>query len=345
MSRLILFLLIAAIMAGCHSGNRGPDVSDIRVNISVDRFDEAFFGMDTNQLRSSLETVNRQHAELLGPFLETIVGVSDTNSIKTFFRLHKPLFDSSQILYSDFEPVKNDLVRALQYVKYYYPSYKIPARIIPIVGPMNSIDDMAKMRNGDFTGVFLAPDFAGISLQFYLGKDFSFYQQEYFINNVVPLYRSRRFAPEYIVPDILKVIADDLFPYNSQTRPLIEQMIEQGKYWWLVKKFMPAASDTLITGYTGLQQEFCEENEGLIWSYIVRTEDLHSLDAVTIQTYMGEGPFTQGLNQEHSPGKIGPWIGWQILKNFEEKKPDLVIEEIMKTPPAQILELAKYKPK
>ena len=44
---------------------------------------------------------------------------------------------------------------------------------MPVVGPMNSIDDMAKMANGDFTPNFIGPDFLGISLQFYLGKNFS----------------------------------------------------------------------------------------------------------------------------------------------------------------------------
>ena len=39
---------------------------------------------------------------------------------------------------------------------------------------MNSIEDMAKMANGDFTPNFIGPDFLGISLQFYLGKIFHF---------------------------------------------------------------------------------------------------------------------------------------------------------------------------
>ena len=47
----------------------------------------------------------------------------------------------------------------------------------------------------------------------------------------------------------------------------------------------------------------------------------NSLNPAVIQTYIGEGPFTQGFSQEYSPGNIGQWIGWQIIKKFVRKKP------------------------
>jgi hypothetical protein len=210
---------------------------------------------------------------------------------------------------------------------------------------MNSIDDMAKMTNGDYSPDFIGPDFLGIGLQFYLGKDFSFYKADYFINNVAPLYRSRRFDREYIVADVMKVISDDLFPDKSNTMSLIEQMIEKGKRWWLLDKFLPGTPDSIKTGYTQQQLNWCEENEGLIWSYIIKNEDLHTINTVTIQTYIGEAPFTQGFSQEYSPGNLGSWIGWQIVKKFAENNPALKPGEVMTTTPKQILEEAKYKPK
>jgi uncharacterized protein YjaZ len=66
---------------------------------------------------------------------------------------------------------------------------------------------------------------------------------------------------------------------------------------------------------------------------------------VLIQNYIGEAPFTQGLSQEYSPGNIGQWIGWRIVKTFAEKNSSLAPTVIMNTPAAEILEKAKYKPK
>ncbi|MBL7746712.1 MAG: hypothetical protein JNM19_04750, partial [Chitinophagaceae bacterium] len=76
-----------------------------------------------------------------------------------------------------------------------------------------------------------------------------------------------------------------------------------------------------------------------------KNEDLHSLTPSVLQTYIGESPFTQGLSQEDSPGNIGQWIGWQIIKKYVSKNPNLTPEELMKTEAKKILDEAKYKPK
>jgi hypothetical protein len=203
---------------------------------------------------------------------------------------------------------------------------------------------LAKLGN-ELTPDFLGPDFLGISLQFYLGKDYSIYRDPFFIDNVAPQFRSRRFSKEYIVADAMKLIVDDLFPDKSAGKSLVDQMIEKGKQWWLLDKFLPEMADSLKTGYTQQQLDWCNKNEGLIWSTIVGNGDINSIDPVTIQTYIGEGPFTQGFPQTYSPGNIGQWIGWQIIKKFVENNPNIKPEEVMKTDSKKILETAKYKPK
>lgn len=338
--------LLAIVLSACTGHKKDiPDVSGIKVSLAVQRFDKDFFSMDTLRLNTSLSQLHQQYPFLLGPFLETIVGVTDTSGIKEFIRLHRPLLDSSQKIYASFEPVKAQLEKAFRFVKYYFPDYQLPAAITPVIGPMNSIQDLARMTNGDYTPVFMGDNFVGISLQFYLGQDFSLYSNEYFINNVAPLYRSRRFSKEYIAADVMRGVADELFPDKSNGRPLIEQMIEKGKRWWLLDHFLPEAPDSVKTGYTERQLDWCRENEGLIWSYIVKNESLNSVDPATIQTYIGEAPFTSVFPQEESPGNIGTWIGWQIVTKFADKNPGMKPAEVMQAAPEQILEQAKYKPK
>lgn len=346
MKKISLFLLLSAALAACTNNKKNiPDVSDIRVSLAVQRFDQDFFSIDTLQLNTSLSRLQHKYPVLLGPFLETVIGVTDTSGVKAFFRLHKPLYDSAQTIYADFDPVRSQLEEAFRYVKHYFPGYRQPATIIPVLGPMNSMQDLARMGNGDYTPNFMGDGFTGISLQFYLGGNFSLYSNEYFINNVAPRYRSRRFSREYITADVMKLVVDDLFPDRSAGRSLIEQMIEKGKQWWLLDHFLPRAADSVKTGYTQRQLNWCRENEGLIWSFIMKNETLQSVNPATIQTYIGEGPFTSVFPQEDSPGNIGAWIGWQIVSKFAEKKPELKPEQVMQTPAEQVLEKAKYKPK
>lgn len=345
MKKIAVFLLFCSALAGCGHKKNAPDISSIRVNLAVQRFDEDFFSMDTVRLQPSLTALHLKYPALLDPFLQSVIGVTDTSGIKQFFRLYKPVFDSSQKIYRDFGPVRSELEKAFRYVKYYFPSYHLPAVLTPVIGPMNSMQDLARMGNGDYTPDFMGPGFIGISLQFYLGPHFSLYQDEYFINNVAPRYCSRRFSREYIAADVMKLVTDDLFPDQSSTKPLVEQMIERGKQWWLLDKFLPDTPDSVKTGYTQHQLNWCRENEGLIWSYIIKNESLYSVNPVTLQTYIGEAPFTSVFSQEDSPGNIGAWIGRQIVQKFAEKNTGLKPEEVMKASPKQILDDAKYKPK
>jgi hypothetical protein len=336
-------IFIIVVLTACKTKYDSPDVSAIKVDIRIERFDKAFFAIDSNNIIQGINKLNQQYPLLTTIFLQNILGLDSATEIpgvKKFIQLNKSINDTAAIVFKNTDWLKKDFQKAFQFVMYYFPSYKVPV-ITTVVGP---IDALAQTSSG-YTPDFLGPDFLGISLQFYLGKDFSVYKDGFFIENVAPEYRSRRFSKEYIISDAMQLIVDDIAPDQSGGKSLIEQMIEKGKQWYLLDKFLPTAEDSVKTGFTQLQLDWCIANEGLIWSYIVKNEDLHSLNPTVIQTYIGEGPFTQGLSQEYSPGNIGQWIGWQIVKKFVLKNPGMKPLEIMKTPAVTILDQAKYKPK
>ena len=226
--------------------------------------------------------------------------------------------------------MEKELEKAFRYVKYYFPAYKTGNAILflaPLI-PREWLPPTRVSRSGcnnmpDRIFPFINPH-----------RDRNFF-----------LYISRRFAPEYITANCMKAVADDIFPDQSRGKPLIEQMIEKGKQWYLLDKFLPNAPDSVKTGYTQQQLKWCRENEGLIWSYLVKNEDLNSLNPAVIQTYIGEGPFTQGFSQDFSPGNLGQWIGWQLVKKFVAKNPGMKPADVMRTEARKILEEAKYKPK
>ncbi len=196
----------------------------------------------------------------------------------------------------------------------------------------------------DAPGVVLTPDYLGIGLHQYAGKDFSVYRAEP-VQQMYPSYITRRFDKEYITANCMKSVADDVYPDKSAGRPLIEQIIEKGKQWFLLDKFLPDAPDSVKTGYTKKQLDWVEDNEGNIWAYIVKNEnDIYSIDPATIQTYIGEAPNTQ-LMTEAAPGNIGQWVGWRIVQEYTEKHKDFSVQQILEAPAKTIFEEAKYRPK
>ena len=343
MKKTSLVLLLAVSLFACKKKKGIPDVSDIKVDIKLERFDRDFFAIDSNNVWPGLTQLNKKYPSLTDIFLQNILGLdsaSAASGVKRFISMSGGLYDTVNTVFKNTSDIEKDFKKGFQFVKYYFPNYKVPA-IVTIAGP---VDAMAQSETGP-TPDFLGPDFLGISLQFYLGKNFSVYNDPFFIENVAPGYRSLRFSKEYIIGDAMQLVVNDMFPDKSGSKPLIEQMVEKGKRWYLLDKFLPTTPDSVKTGYTQKQLDWCNENEGLIWSYLVKNEDLNSLNPAIIQTYIGEGPFTQGFSQELSPGNMGQWIGWQIVKKFESKNPGLKPGEIMASDAKKIIEEAKYKPK
>ena len=343
MKKLAAILLVIIFVACNNKGTKAPDVSDIKVTVPVERFDRDFFNIDTNSVSSGLDALFAKYP-VLGPiFLQNILGLDSSNALQGvayFIRLTRNVYEDANKTFSNTNDLQQQFETAFKYVKYYFPNYPVP-KLITVVGPL---DALARNRNS-YTPDFLGPDFLGISLQFYLGKDYPAYNDPYFVENIAPAYRSRRFSKEYIIADGMQLIVDDLYPDQSAGKPLVEQMVEKGKQWWLLDKFLPNVPDSVKTGYTQAQLDWCLENEGLIWNYITRNERLDAIDPATLQTYIGEGPFTQGFSQEFSPGNLGQWLGWRIVQKFEENNTSLKPAEIMVSSARKIIDEAKYKPK
>lgn len=338
MKKYLLFLLCLAGLYACNNNSGKPDLSDIKAEVSIQRFDQDFFSIDTNNLVPGLQKVEKLYPGFYTDFMQQILGVSgkDTSlstqhATRDFIRSYGKLQQELTTTFSKTDKLKKELEQAFRYVKFYVPSYKVPP-VILFTGPF------------DAPGVAITSSGIAIGLQQYAGKDFPDYKAPFF-QEMFPDYISRRFSPEYMTANCMKAVVQDIFPDRSAGKPLIEQMIEKGKQWYVLDKFLPDVPDSLKTGYTGKQLEWCNANEGGIWAYLYKNEDLNSLRPDVLQIYIGEAPFTQGMPQEFSPGNIGQWIGWQIVKKYMAKNNGMSLDKLMATSADIISQEAKYKPK
>jgi hypothetical protein len=329
----ILVCLSLVLFFSCKSKNT-PDVSHINVDVQIDRFEKTFFALDTNTLQQSLGDLRNAYPAFYPTFMRDILGVNPADTatfpvIKTIISSYRSLNDTIQEKYSNLAWLQNELTYDFRFVKYYYSDYKIP-RVITFIGTL------------DAPGIVLTPQYLGIGLHQYAGKNFSGYQSAE-VQQLYPAYISRRFDKEYISANCMKAVVDDLYPDKSTGKPLIEQMIEKGKQWFLLDHFAPDAADSVKTGFTQKQLNWVTENEGNIWPVVLK-ENLYSIEPFVIQTYIGEAPFTQNMPQA-SPGNIGQWIGWRIVQKFAERNKKLSVQQVLQTPAKAIFEGANYRPK
>lgn len=333
-SLLLLFVLVC--LYSCGDKKNIPDVSNIKVTTDIQRFDKDFFSIDTNNIQPALTALQKKYPAFLNDFLYNILAVppqpdSAAQKVKMFIHDYKPIFDSSQLLFANTDKMQKTIERGLQFVQYYFPKYKMPEHVITFIGPIEG-----------YANVLTSSGLA-VGLQLYLGKDFEIYHSEY-IEEVYPSYQSRRFEPQYVPVNCIKNIIDDIYPATNADMPLIYQMVEAGKRLYLLDKLLPETTDSLKTGYTQVQLDGCYENEAMIWNYFLQNNLLYSTDPAATRDYMNDAPKTEILG-EGSPGFIGQFVGWQIIKKWMELKPATTPEQLLQTPAKQIFEEAKYKPK
>lgn len=335
------------IFISCHNSSNKPDVSDIKVNVKMERFDQDFFSIDTNNISASLNKVNqgdpdflRLYSEFLTPinFMVQQQGKTYEQAVKIYYQNIKPLYDDVQKKYSNLAGVQKDLQKSLKYVKYYFPFFKIPTVVASVEG-LNPDDPQEAYGTAYYHDTLI------ISLQMFLGKNYEGYDPTRYYD-----YIRRRLEASFIVPNSIRAIAGALYPDTIETSSLIETMIEKGKQWFLMKKFLPDTPDSLITGYNESQSKFVEKNEGNIWTeFLKNTPDLYTVDQERLKNYIGEGPFTQDMPHDlqgnGTPGNIGQWVGWRIVEKFAAENSKMTVQEIVNTPAKKIFQEAKYKPK
>lgn len=334
MYRFILFLFCVLVFA-CNDDKDRPKVSGIKADVTIERFEPAFFEIDTNRIAQGLVQLRTAYPGFYPAFMRDILGVNPTDPashavIRSVLTAYAGINDSLQRKYKNVEELRKELVAGFKLVKYYYPTYTVP-RIITFVATL------------DAPGVVLTPEYIGIGLHQFAGKNFLAYRDPA-VQQLYPAYISRRFDQEYITANVMKAVATDLYPEAAAGKPLIEQMVEKGKQWYLLNRFLPDAPDSVKTGFTGRQLKWADENEGNVWAFLLKNENVYSVEPATIQTYLGEAPFTQGM-PDASPGNIGQWIGWRIVERFAEKNPELSVQQVLGTPPRQLFDGAGYRPK
>lgn len=337
MRLVFVFIMMACALFSCNNGDKTPDVSNIKIELSTMRFEKDLFTLDTTNFTSKLDLLIARYPSFGENFLATILNTDPTwsadsaaNYVHGFITAYKEVYDTAQKVFTDFTPFEKDIKQGLQFVKYYFPKFKEPKKIITYIGPLDGYGDI------------LSDDAIIVGLHHHLGKSFSLYRSQ-IVQETYPEYISNRFEPDYIAVNCMKNILNDLYPERMEDKPLVQQMVEKGKRLFVLSNLLPKTEEYKLIGYTKEQLKAVYEHETAVWDLFVQNKFLQTIDNNIIKNYIGEGPKTQELG-EASPGNIGSFAGWQIVKKFMQKNPKYTLQELMAADAETIFQQAKYKP-
>ena len=102
-----------------------------------------------------------------------------------------------------------------------------------------------------------------------------------------------------------------------------------------------------LLGYTPEELDWAFANEEQIWRYFIENELLYSTNAALDARFLDPAPFSKfrlALDNQ-SPGRLGRFLGWQILRAFVSKNETLTLQEVLDFPADEILKQSNYKPK
>ncbi len=337
MRTVFVFIISTGLFFSCKNHDTIPDVSAIKVALTTQRFEEDFFTLDSANFPAQLDQLQAKYMSFGENFIYTVLGAdpkwpADSVSayVRKFAHDYRNIYDSSQLIFKDFSPYEMQIKKSLQYVKYYFPKHAVPNKIITFIGPLDGI------------GNALDDSVICVGLHVHLGKNFSLYKSD-LVQETYPEYVSRRFDPDYIPVDCIKLIVQEMYPENIEDKPLVQQMVEKGKRLYMISKLLPNTEEYKLIGYTKEQLADTYAHEQAVWDLFVQNNFLQTTDNGIIKNYIGDSPKTQELG-EAAPGNIGAFAGWQIVKKYMQKNPKLSLEQLMATDVETIFQDAKYKP-
>ncbi|MDO6596184.1 gliding motility lipoprotein GldB [Oceanihabitans sp. 2_MG-2023] len=318
MKNIFLFLFITVLCVSCKKdSDLEKEISNIEISVAIERFDLAFAHAKPNQLNALKETF---------PFMFSNKYEDSFWIAKMQDTLQVELNEEVEKKYPNLNLVEGELKSLFQHMKFYFPEFNVPRLV--------SATSFVDYRNK----VIVTDTISLISIDTYLGSTHPFY-------NGIQKYLAANFTENQIVVDFASKYAEN-YIYPKQNQTFLDEMIYFGKQLYFKDKMIPFKTDAEKIGYTQEQLEWSKANEAQIWSYFVERELLFSTDAKLVNRFITEAPFSKfnlvEIDKE-SPGRIGQYIGWQIVKAYMQKN-EVSLKEMLSNEAEEIFNKSIYKP-
>lgn len=335
--RQIYLFFSIIILFGCKQRER-VDLSQIELDIRIERFEQALDSLTAANIPEKNEQWKRQYGAFYYDYMRFMLEAGDPDDSAAITGVlseviqtpdYTALSRALQKAYPDMNEQELRLTDAFKHILYYFPDTEVPRFI--------------SYLSGFGVQTPIGEDYIGIGLDMFLGADSEFYPA---LRGSIPFYISRRFTPENIVPRVVEAYArEELFPYPDVESHLLDQMVHHGKILYFMDQVLPDVADSLKIGYTTAQMEWARNYERDIWAWFLSEELLYDYDFHRTQKHLGEAPFTPELGEQNeSAPKLGLFLGWNIVRQYMARNPEVSLPELMAMDDGQaILDGSRYR--
>lgn len=340
--RVLFPILLLSLLISCQEKEAGiPDIKGQEIDLQVVRYDQILQGIKGPEARIKLMEAQKQFPIFSDLFFKQILPLkgNSVDSLAHYISLFNKdkrinqLYHKVDSLYADFTPLEKEIEKALSYYKHYIPNYPTPTVYTFI----------SEYSYQNFIFPDSLNDGIGIGLDMFLGTDYPYKKLDPH-NSSFSDYLTRAFDKEHMTKKVMEsVIIDRLGPPSGNK--MIDLMIHNGKKIYLLDKVLPSYPDSIIMEYSRKQMQWVEDNALEIYSFFLDKELFYESKTLKINKYIAPSPSSPGM-PDIAPGRTANYIGWQIVKSYMEKHPDVTISELFDMKDSQkFLDDSSYKPK
>lgn len=324
-----LILAILVMLFGC--GEKGcelpDDIAQIPVDVEIERLEKPFFEAES---REDIAAFVQAYPDFIRQYLQQSTP-TDSAFINPMYRLATQeqldsLAQQAMQTFADMEEEEEQLENAFKVIKYYYPEYHVPQVKTFVTGLGTLGNDL-----------YVTDSMIVFGIDYFIGPNAKYRPQAYD-------YILNRYEPDKMVPAAMLLLSNRFNRTNFPDRTLLSEMIGMGKAYFFVESVLPCVPEATIISYSEKEVADVHHNEGRIWAHFIEKELLFDKTPFIVNKYIGERPNTPEIDAT-APGRIGAWVGWQIVRKYMERNPSVTLPELMaETDYRKIFEESKYKP-
>ncbi len=330
---LIINLVLLVMFSGCKNDPFKADISGIRLNLEIERFDTALFAVDLDTIDRAISVFYKRYGDFFDVFNVHVINIGPASHkhygsyLSMFLNdpANREVYEYTSEVFKEMDVINRELTNGFKRYLFHFPGQTVP-RIIGYVSRFNH-------------KLFTVEEYIGVGLDQYLGRDCRYYDML-----GTPKYMQYNMHPGKIPSDVMHVWGSAMFPYNDSIDNVLNRMIYNGLLLFFVDALLPGTTDHLIIGFSPGQIDFCRSNEKQMWTHLVEQKLLFSTNPMDIRKLIEDAPTTYYFPAD-APGRAALWLGWQIVKEYARRNPGLSVAEIVAERDYQkVLRGARYNP-
>lgn len=326
---LFPLILMPIFFWACNDGCKTPEkVLGSHAEVHIERLEDELFQAESVE---EVVTFLNNNKVLKNEFLGSSQYSNDSVLAEILFnRITDPniaiLLEEARNEFGNMEDLKAEFEDAFAFMKFHIPQAPIP-RIQTLVTGFGTSE------------MYISDSLIIIGLDYYIGPDATYRPNDY------PQYILKRFRKEYIVPAVMLLLSDKYVLTDYSDNTMLADMIYYGKKYYFTEQMLPCTPDSLIIWYTAKELNDVNDNQHIIWANFLQNELLFETNHITKEKFLGERPNTYEISAI-CPGRIGAWVGWEIVRKFMDDHPDVTLDALLKEADAmKIFNESNYKGK